>query len=418
MYKKLGVILLLVCMALSAYAGGKQEAKKEVTIVWWDWQAGFDEQVFQKVATEYHKMHPNVSLERKQYGYPDINVALKTSLAAGEGPDIFEIEPGAPTVSLVRAGQLLELTSLIKDDPEWSEWIKPSLKLRGMYIDNKIYTVPIDVNHLPILYWKQMLKDRGLTAPSTLDEMYRVADALNADGITPLVSMFGEKWPGVDVFVALVRAADPSNQLIDKATLAQVSWEQPLFKEALQAIVAMKAKGVLPPNILEMTWAICLDQFNKKQTFGVYPIGQFGLTSVDEAAMMNDEFGVMPIPKLHQGDRTMYTGGLSMAFGVNAASKNASETVAFLKYFCGPYAQEVIFDSWRTPAGDLVKKKSPNPLFTLQTYNQNNMEIGYRRIDNPDVYQALSDGIDQALLGGDVAAILKGINKTAVDANK
>ncbi len=416
-------LLLLVVSVAVVTAGGTQEKKGadekgEISIVWWDWQSEFDKQVFNLIAKKYMESNPNVTLERKQFPYGDYNTALKTDIAAGEGPDIFEIEPGAPTVALVNAGSLMDLTDEIVNDEAWSRWIEPALDLRGMYIDSKIYTIPMDVNHLPIVYWKEMFNSRGLQPPQTIDQLISVSNALSKDGITPLTSMIAEKWPQIDIFVALVRAADPQNNLIDKAVVGVESWENPLFKEALQTIVELKTEGVFPQNIMELTWADCLDRFNKKETGMVYPIGQFGLGSLPKEALDNDALGSIPFPKMHSGDRTLLTGGLSIAMSVNAATENPDTAVDFLKYCNSPFGQEVVFDSMRTPPGNVVDKKSDIALFNLQTKNQATMEVAYRRIDNPDLYKALGDGIDQALLGGNIDEILGRIEQVSREVNE
>lgn len=388
-----------------------------VTLVWWDWQADLDITVVNPIVESYTVEHPNVTIERKQYAYNDYNSALKTELTAGGGPDILEIEPGAPTVSLVEAGTLKDLTDIILNDSEWSSWIEPALALRDMYVDGKIYTIPLDVNHLPIVYWKEMFESRGLEAPETIEDLIAVSETLSADGIIPLTTMISEKWPQVDIFVALARGADSSNEMIDKAVLGEVSWEDPLFKEVLQAMVDLKTKGVFAANIMEMGWADCLDLFNKKECAMVYPIGQFGLGSLDADAVANDEIGSIPFPKLKDDSRTLLTGGVSMAMGVNANSKNMEAAIDFIKYCNSVVGQEVIFDSMRTPPGAVVTKESDVAIFNLQTNNQSTMEIGYRRIDNPDLYQALQEGIDEALLGGNIDDILARIEQISKDVN-
>ena len=170
MKKKLGLMLLALMIAGSLYAGGQQEAAAEeegpITFLWWDWQSGgqIDDPTYlgyvvNKIAAEFQKTHPNVSVERKDFSYGDYNAVLKTALASGEGPDVFEVHPGAPSNDLARAGQMVDLTNIIKGDAEWSEWIAPSLELKDMYINDKLYYIPLDVNHLPLVYWRQMFAD-------------------------------------------------------------------------------------------------------------------------------------------------------------------------------------------------------------------------------------------------------------------
>jgi len=427
----ISVITLIAAMvSLFSLVGCKEEAapveeveevaeEEPVTLVWWDWQSGGDDMApIKAAAEEYKKLHPNFTFERKTFTYGDYNAALKTAIVAGEGPDIFEIHPGAPSNDLVLEGQLLDLTDIILDDAEWSSWIEPALSVRDLYINDKIYYIPLDMNHLPIVYWIEMFESRNLEVPETLEDLYAVADAFNADGITPLVSMMVENWVEVDFFTIFVRQVDETGDLIERANRGEASWEDPIFKQAMQSIVSLYTNEVFPSNIMELGWAECLDMFNKKEVAMVFPIGQFGLSSLPADAMKNSELSDFPLPLMDPNGKSLYTGGVSIAMGINPASKIPETSIDFAKFLNGPIGQELIFDSYRTPPGNLVTKESGNPLFDKQTNDQNTMEIGYRYVDNPDIYQAVIDGVVEAVLGGDIDAILANIEAVSQSVNQ
>lgn len=413
-------LVVLVLVAGTAVASGKNDTsgstggkvqvvvpKNPITLSYWEWSGESFDPAWKRMVEGFRKLYPNVTLERKSIGYDTYNADLKTALVAGEGPDLFGCEPGGPLATLIQAGVVLELTDYIKGDKEWSSWIEAGLKLRDVWVGDKIYQAPMDVNLLPIIYWKDMFQSRGLKVPTTIDEAIAVADKLNKDGIIPIVSMFGEKWSQVDIFVYLVRAADSTKNLIDRAMTGKAPWTDPLFKEALQAFVKLRDAKVFPKNVMELLWGNCLDMFNKKQVAMVYPVGQFGLGSLPPDALKNDEIGTMPFFKLHASDRNMITGGGSAMTCVNAKSPNKGAAIAFLKFINGPVGQEAEFDILRTPPGSLVTKKSTIPLFTIQTNMQNTMEVGYRRIDSPDLYKGVQDSIDRAMLGDNIDTILR-----------
>ncbi|MCL5071772.1 MAG: extracellular solute-binding protein [Actinobacteria bacterium] len=395
-------------------------AAEPVNILWWDWQAGSNlVDVVNKLAEEFKKTHPNVTVERKEFAYADYNTALKTSLAAGEAPDVFEVHPGAPSNDLAQSGQLMDLTDIIKGDAEWSEWIAPALLLKDMYIDGKLYYVPMDVNHLPLNYWKPMFEERNLKPPTTIAELYEVAEVFKAEGIQPIATGFKDQWAMIDMFTVLVRTKDTTGDLIDRANLGQASWEDPLFKEAMQTIADLKDKGVIPSNVLEIgPWPEGIDMFVKKESAMFWPCGQYGLSSLPADALANDEIWDVPFPRLDENGKSLYTGGASITMGINPATPKAEIVIEFLKFLNGAFGQEVVFDSMRTPPGALVTKKSDVALFVRQTNDQNNMEIGYRYIDNPDIYKAVADGIQEALVGGDVDSILAKIEAASQEANK
>jgi len=424
--KKTIVLLLVIVFLVSMISIGtscKEKLAKEapVTIVWWDWQSGGDDMApIKAAAEEYKKLHPNFTFKRKTFGYGDYNIALKTALVSGEAPDIFQVHPGAPSRDLVNAGQLLDLTDIITGDADWSSWIEPALKVKDSYIDGRIYYVPIDMNHLPVVYWIEMFESRNLEVPTTLNELYEVADALNDDGIIPMVSMFAEKWVEVDFFTVFVRTADETGDLIERANIGEASWENPLFKQAMQSIVNLYNNGVFPTNILELGWGDCLDMFNKKKAAMCFPIGQFGLTSLDLEPMLNGEISDFPLPQMDKDGKLLYTGGCSIVMAIHPAlAPEVQQTcIDFAKFLNGPVGQELLFDSFRSPPGSLVTKESDNPLFDKQTRDQNTMEIGYRYIDNPDIYQAVTDGVVEAILGEDIDSIMAKIEAVSQSVNR
>ncbi|MBN2073664.1 MAG: extracellular solute-binding protein [Actinobacteria bacterium] len=395
----------------------EEEAAEPVTITWWDWQAELGINLLDALFAKYSEENPNVTIERRELPYADYNTALKTDLAAGIGPDLFAMEPGAPTVALVNESALLPLTDYVMNDEEWLSWLGTSINMQGMYVGDDIYTIPIDVNHLPIVYWKEMFESRGLEVPETVEELIAVSDALEADGIIPLTSMFGEKWPHVDMWVCLVRGADPTGDLLDRAVAGEASWEDPLFKEAMQAIVDLKDEGVLPPNIMELGWNECLDLFGKKENAMVYAVGNFGLDALPREALENEEIGTFPMPKLNEDAELILTGGVGFGLVANANGKNIETAVDVMKFMCSPVAQEAVFDNMSTPPGNVVDKKSPIPLFDEMTRNQSAYKMGYRRIDNPDLYSGLSEAIDKALLGGNIDDIFAELESLSQQVN-
>jgi raffinose/stachyose/melibiose transport system substrate-binding protein len=425
MIKKLYLVMLVFFIAAMVFAGGQQEPaqaagmEEEVTLVFWDWQAaGNWGDVVKQVSDEYTKTHPNVKVDRKSFSYGDYNAVLKTALASGEGPDVFEVHPGAPSRDLAMAGQLVDLTDIIKNDAEWSKWIAPALNVPDMYIDGKMYYVAADMNHLPLVFWREMFDSRGLELPTTIDELFTVGKKLQADDIQPISGGFKDIWSSIDMFTVQVRTADKTKDLIDRANLGNASWVDPLFKQALQNIVDMKEASIIPNNVLELApWPDGIDTFNKKESSMFWTCGQFGLSSLDQEELMNEAIGELPFPRMDSKGTSLFTGGASITMSANASAPQMDIIIDYLKFWNGPYGQEAIFDSLRTPPGALVTKASSIPLFTEMTNNQNNMEIGYRYIDNPDIYKAVADGIQKALIGGDVDEILAEIEKVSQDVN-
>lgn len=397
------------------------EAAAPVTLTVWDWQSGvgLGEVVWDRLAAEFAKTHPGFVLERKEFTYGDYNSALKTALAAGDAPDIFEVHPGPTSVDLVDGSAIVDLTDAITGDAEWSEWIAPALNLKDMYIGGKLYYVPMDVNHLPLNYWKPMFEERNLTPPTTITELIAVSEVFLAEGITPIATGYADLWALTDMFTSLVRSADKTGDLIDRANIGEASWEDPIFKQALQTMADMTKDGILPKNVLELApWPDGIDMFAKQEAAMFWPCGQYGLASLPAEALANDEIWDVPFPALTDDGSPAYTGGASITVAISPDSENVEIAIEFLKSMNSAFGQEVVFDSMRTPPGALVTKAADTKLFERQTSDQNNTEIRYRYIDNPDISAKVISSIQEALLGGDIDALLAAIETVSQSVNQ
>ena len=397
----------------------EEEVAEPVTLTLWDWQSGVGlGELWDELAAEFAKTHPGFAVDRKEFTYGDYNSALKTALAAGDAPDIFEVHPGPTSIDLVDGGTMLDLTDAITGDAEWSEWIAPALALKDMYLGDKIYYVPMDVNHLPLNYWKEMFEERNLTPPTTITELIAVSEVFLAEGITPIATGYADLWALTDMFTSLVRSADKSGDLIDRANIGEASWEDPIFKQALQTMADLTSAGILPKNVLEIApFVEGMEMFVNKEAAMIWPIGQYGLSDLPIEARENDEIWDIPFPALTDDGTPAYTGGASITVAISPDSENIEIAIEFLKLMNSAFGQEVVFDSMRTPPGGLVSKEGATKLFERQTWDQNNTEIRYRYVDNPDISAVVISSIQEALLGGDIDALLAKIEAVSQEVN-
>src|SRR3954454_11694343 len=89
----LSSIVLAGCSSSSSTTdkdSGSSSGKK--TVVWWTWNPGKDDA--KDYVAAFEKSHPKIHVEVKSYQYNDYVNALKLSLPAGEGPDVFGVQAG------------------------------------------------------------------------------------------------------------------------------------------------------------------------------------------------------------------------------------------------------------------------------------------------------------------------------------
>lgn len=141
---------------------------------------------------EYHKLHPNITIEQDGVTGEQYKTKIKTAFAAGEAPDISYMFSGGSFVKpYIDAGYLLPIDEYLSE--ETKSKVLPGM-LDGCTFDGKVYTLPT-VTFLANLYCNTEMFDKaGAKIPTTWDELLEAIEKLNDAGMTPI--MMGEKTGG------------------------------------------------------------------------------------------------------------------------------------------------------------------------------------------------------------------------------
>jgi raffinose/stachyose/melibiose transport system substrate-binding protein len=163
-----------------------------VTLTWWHNGAQDPgKSVWQGIADDFHKAHPNVSFKVE----PTQNEALKTkisvALQSNNPPGIFQQWGGGALATQVQSGKLLDISS------QTSSWIgELGNAAAGWQVDGKQYGVPYDLHVVGFWYRKDLFAQAGVTAPpTTMDELNAAVTKLKAAKITPIAIGSKDKWP-------------------------------------------------------------------------------------------------------------------------------------------------------------------------------------------------------------------------------
>jgi len=398
--------------ATTTTAAETTTAAGPIKISLWTWQSGPSyKALYDWVQKTYEASHPNVTIEWQSFGTADYNEALKTAIAGGNAPDIHGVHPGPDTEQMVSAGQLLDLTSIIKDDPEWSNWIAPALKYPDLYIDGKIYNDPQSVNHLSVFYYKDKFPN-GF--PETMDQMVTESERLNKEGIIPMTVGWGETWDLVDTFVVYQYQLDTTQKMLSQANSGEISWVNDTFKQAFQVIKdTYLDKGIVPKDAVALSYGTqSFEQFISKKAAAMFPMGEWYLASLPKEDLENGNIMSAPLPKLDSGKDFIVTGGSAANLCINANGKNIKTALEILKLTNSPEAQLILFDNLSTPPG-VIDKQSSIPVFTEIVNRQATFPISYRYIDNPAINEAVGTNLQKLLLGTSVDECLANIQKVA-----
>lgn len=187
------VALLFVAGLLPLFAGGGQEAEKEIVLQWpciWVAQDSKATTVAALVdqfnADNAGKIKVVIEPNPDYDGYRD---KINTMMAAGQVPDLFVFNPDPTQFSFYQGDLLMDFT----EDLE-GEWGKDFAEgtIGASTRGGRTKSVPYELGLTPIWYNTELFKKAGISGfPKTFDDFWTVCDKLKAIGVTPTSQMTG-----------------------------------------------------------------------------------------------------------------------------------------------------------------------------------------------------------------------------------
>jgi arabinogalactan oligomer/maltooligosaccharide transport system substrate-binding protein len=337
MRRGIAAIALVSALAVSATAcggndsgdtGNKSSGELSGTVTWWDTSTvGSEDKVFKKLAEDFTKLHPKVTVKYVNVPFGEAQNKFKNAAQSGSGaPDVIRSEV-AWTPEFADLGYLAPLdgTAALKDEDDFLKQAAASTEYNG-----KTYAVPQVIDSMGIFYNKKIFKEAGVEVPKTIDELKTVSATIKDktgktglylrgdDAYWFLSFLYGEGGDLVDAEnkkitvddAAGVRAMKTVKDLVDsKAAITDATngWDnmQAAFKDGKVAM------------IINGPWAVS-DTYTGKEF-------------ADKANL-----GIAPVPAGSAGQGAPQ-GGHNLA--VYAGSKNLDASYAFTEYMTSAESQ-------------------------------------------------------------------------------
>lgn len=226
-------------------SGGGGSDDGTVTLTWWH-NATTDpgKSVWQGVANDYTKAHPNVKFKVEPIQNEDLKTKVPLALQSNDPPDIFQQWGGGAEATQVQSGKLMDMTSQV------SSWVgELGDPAKGWQVDGKWYGIPYDLHVVGFWYRKDLFSQAGISAPpKTMDEFNADVAKLKQAGIQPVALGGKDKWPDAFYYEYFVLRECPAD--VVKDNMNTMKFDDQCFIKAgqdLQALLATKpfAKGFL-----------------------------------------------------------------------------------------------------------------------------------------------------------------------------
>jgi raffinose/stachyose/melibiose transport system substrate-binding protein len=119
---------------------------------------------------------------------------IRTAVGAGQAPTLIFGWGGGILKSYADAGQVEDLTSWLSENADFKDKVLPST-WRAATFDSKIYAVPMQTTQPIVMYYNKTLFDKaGAQPPATWDDVMKLVDVFNSQGVAPFSLGGQSKW--------------------------------------------------------------------------------------------------------------------------------------------------------------------------------------------------------------------------------
>ncbi|MGO4634811.1 extracellular solute-binding protein [Streptomyces sp. 2RAF24] len=323
-------VSLAACGSGDGSTGGGSKSSGELsgTVTWWDTSTvGSEDKVFKKIAEDFTKKHPKVTVKYVNVPFGDAQNKFKNAAQSGSGaPDVIRSEV-AWTPDFANLGYLAPLdgTAALKDQDDFLKQAAASTKYNG-----KTYAVPQVIDSMGIFYNKKIFKDAGVEVPKNIDELKSVSAKIKQktgktglylrgdDAYWFLSFLYGEGGDMVN--------ADTKTVTIDNAAGVKA------FKTVKDLVDSGAAKTDATDGWNNMQTAF------KDGKVAMMINGPWAVTDTYAGKEFADKanLGIAPVPA-GSGGQGAPQGGHNLA--VYAGSKNLDASYAFVDYMSSPEVQ-------------------------------------------------------------------------------
>ena len=335
-----GSIATTVALAVLTLIPLRAATAEDVTINVWSHEADETAKVAYRelAAKNFEKAHPGVKVKITWFEKNPLLAALKTSLPAGQGPDVLYIEPD--WTEYVDAGYLAPLDDLIN----WNNiqpWARKVWEHNG-----KTYGVAQEAYTNEIYYNKDLLKKLGVALPAsaqfTQEQFLDLVKKAKAAGITPIAQGVGDRpFPGAYILgEALLRKLGKEDY--QKLWTGKLQFTDPRVVAVFQWVKQLVDAGAYPKNFMTLKLGKSHYYFYSKPGALMLPMGSWytgrAFVPVDKGGQpMDFPLGIMQFPAMDNGAcNQCKTSAVGASFGINSASKQKKLAAEFIDAMSTP----------------------------------------------------------------------------------
>jgi raffinose/stachyose/melibiose transport system substrate-binding protein len=373
-----GALVVTTGAACGDGNGGQPAPPSAVTVTWAVADDSPLRELWQGVAGDFVRLHPNVTVELR-----------------GSGPaDLFEQQGGVELAKQVDAGFLMDIT-----DATSTELDSIGGAAAMWQVGSRTYGLPYRARVEGFWYSKPLFAQAGIDqVPSTIAELHEAVRELREAGVIPIALDGNATWPAVHYWQQFALRACPRD------VLRQPMLDHPCFVQAGEGLTALLATNPFDEDIFDPDYEISAASLLATDRAGLLLSSSWALAEMAQFQPTGDRFGWFPFPTTggagDPGDQ------LGSGEGFSCAATAAVECIDLLKYIVSSEVQERLAGAGELlPVAPGVRAAEPAmaPMVTA-LHDAAHVQLWLDWIWEPDVVEANFDAVMNQFHGTGTAA--------------
>jgi raffinose/stachyose/melibiose transport system substrate-binding protein len=377
-----GVAVAAMLATACSSSGGTSSSSTSgpVTLtVWENYGTEQNATALKNLATAFHKLHPNVTVNVVSQPADNYFALLQAAAVSKTGPDLAVMWTGLFTLQykdfLTNLQGKVPASALARIDPDALKWTSNDFNA-----SNGPYVIPLENQFYIGFYNKAAFAKAGVSAvPTDWNELFAACKKLKAAGYLPMTYGNGgqplgaEFYPWYDMSYMMIGSYPVSEWL--KLYSGQIPWTSPTVSAQLTTWAKLKSAGCTNNDVLTKTNNLGDFESGKAAMMidGTWDTQKFTDALGDKVAAFVPPFSNAPI----KGVVDFAGDGLSMT----TYTKHPTEAAQFLTFMTTPQAGAIVNAAGLIPAIKGMSTSNPVNQQMLDFVSKDHL-TAYPMLDN------------------------------------
>lgn len=273
----------------------------------------------------FHAAHPNIKVTFSGINPVHYDAELKEKLLDKTAGDLIACRPFAPSLALFKNGHLVDLSQKIN-----LKAFRTITKVAWSTSDgNSTYCLPLASVTNGFFYNKEIFEELNISAPETEEQLFKALEnVVRSKKYVPIALGTEDRWESAQVALASIGPNEWKGEIGRKDLITKkINFTNPQFVRAFEKLAQLKP--YLSPNHASLSYDQARNLFTEGKA-ATYLSGSWNAAHIER--LDSNKYGVFKYPTKNINDDCYVTNHMDMGIGINAASKNQTDALVFLKW--------------------------------------------------------------------------------------